>query len=184
MTVPTAITDLSTTAANNSPAGGENVFPQLDNYLRAAFSFIAQLQASQNFIGLGDTPTAYTDAAYKLPRVNAAATAMEFVAPGNIRIVNVSASRDLLATDFGALLVCSSASTITLTLPPFATLAVAAENSLVAVQWGAGKVTFAPGSGVTLRAAGSLLSTRAQFSQTTLIKTDTNEALIGGDTAA
>ena len=35
MPVPTVITDLSATAASNSPAGGDAVFPDLDNYLRA-----------------------------------------------------------------------------------------------------------------------------------------------------
>lgn len=42
MAVPTLITDLNTVIASNVPAGSENVFPQLDDYLRAAFAFIAQ----------------------------------------------------------------------------------------------------------------------------------------------
>ena len=44
MPVPALITELSVTAANNSPPGGEDVFPQLDNYLRAHAAFIAQVQ--------------------------------------------------------------------------------------------------------------------------------------------
>lgn len=46
MTVPTLITDLSTTAASNSPAGSDAVFPDLDNFIRAYGAFIAQLYAS------------------------------------------------------------------------------------------------------------------------------------------
>ncbi|MCD6674835.1 MAG: phage tail protein [Burkholderiaceae bacterium] len=46
MPVPTAITDLSTTASANSPAGSDAVFPSLDDYLRAHASFIAQLNAA------------------------------------------------------------------------------------------------------------------------------------------
>lgn len=42
MTVPTVIADLSATAASNSPAGSDAVFPGLDDYLRAAFAFIRQ----------------------------------------------------------------------------------------------------------------------------------------------
>lgn len=42
MTVPTVIADLSATAASNSPAGSDAVFPDLDDYLRAAFAFIRQ----------------------------------------------------------------------------------------------------------------------------------------------
>ena len=44
MPVPASINDLSTTAASNSPGGGENPFPDLDNYLRAHASFIAFLR--------------------------------------------------------------------------------------------------------------------------------------------
>jgi Right handed beta helix region len=42
MPVPSTIADLSTTAASNSPAGSEAILPNLDNYLRAHASFIAQ----------------------------------------------------------------------------------------------------------------------------------------------
>lgn len=44
MPVPTLVTDLSTTAASNSPAGSENVFPDLDNYLRALSAFLASIR--------------------------------------------------------------------------------------------------------------------------------------------
>lgn len=47
MPVPTSITDLSTTAASNSPAGSETVFPSLDDYLRALSAFIAQNYADK-----------------------------------------------------------------------------------------------------------------------------------------
>lgn len=44
MAVPTLITDLSTTAASNSPSGSENVFPNLDDYLRAQAAFLASVR--------------------------------------------------------------------------------------------------------------------------------------------
>jgi hypothetical protein len=44
MPVPSLITDLSTTAATNSPAGSENVFPSLDDYLRAQSAFLASVR--------------------------------------------------------------------------------------------------------------------------------------------
>lgn len=44
MPVPASINDLSTTAASNSPTGGENPFPDLDNHIRALASFIAVLR--------------------------------------------------------------------------------------------------------------------------------------------
>lgn len=42
MPVPSAITDLSTTAGNNSPSGSDAVYPDLDNYLRVIQGFIAE----------------------------------------------------------------------------------------------------------------------------------------------
>lgn len=44
MAVPTLITDLSTTPASNSPAGSENVFPNLDDYLRVQSAFLASIR--------------------------------------------------------------------------------------------------------------------------------------------
>jgi hypothetical protein len=46
MTVPTSFADLSTTAASNSPAGGDNVLPDLDNYIRIAFAMLASIKAN------------------------------------------------------------------------------------------------------------------------------------------
>ncbi len=142
------------------------------------------IAAGRRFTLLQDCPSTLTGEGLNLVRVNAAASALEFIAPGRIPKVNVAASRDVAATDCGKLLVCNSASAMTLTVQPNATVEIDTENTIVVTQWGAGKVTLAPGSGVTLRSAGGLLSTRAQFSQITLIKTDTNEWLVGGDLAA
>lgn len=44
MPVPSSINDLSTTASSNSPPGTEQVFPQLDDYLRFYASCIATLR--------------------------------------------------------------------------------------------------------------------------------------------
>jgi hypothetical protein len=46
MPVPTAITDLSTTAASNSPPGTESAKGNIDDYLRAGFAFTKQLYSS------------------------------------------------------------------------------------------------------------------------------------------
>lgn len=62
MAVPTAITDLSTTLASNPPAGGDLVGTSLDDYLRAAYGFIAQLHAGADmvFTPAGTGAVAYT----------------------------------------------------------------------------------------------------------------------------
>lgn len=57
MPVPSAITDLSTTASSNSPAGSETPADG-DNYLRAHAAFIAQLNANKLDKAGTVTPTA------------------------------------------------------------------------------------------------------------------------------
>jgi hemin uptake protein HemP len=61
MTVPSVITDLSTTAALNSPLGGEDVFPQLDNYLRAHAGFIAELRDGQTISNFTEIQMSVSD---------------------------------------------------------------------------------------------------------------------------
>ena len=46
MAVPTLITDLSTTAASNSPVAGDNVFPDLDDFLRIIQAMLASIYAN------------------------------------------------------------------------------------------------------------------------------------------
>lgn len=46
MPVPTSFNDLSTTPASNSPAGSENVFPNLDDYIRFINAGLASIKAN------------------------------------------------------------------------------------------------------------------------------------------
>ena len=46
MAIPTLITDLSTTASSNPPAGSESTI-EGDNHIRAAYAFIAQNYANK-----------------------------------------------------------------------------------------------------------------------------------------
>lgn len=44
MPVPSTLSSLSTTPGSNSPGGGENPFPELDDHLRQGYAFTAQLR--------------------------------------------------------------------------------------------------------------------------------------------
>ena len=46
MAVPTSFTGLSTTPASNSPVAGDNVFPDLDDFLRITQAFVASIYAN------------------------------------------------------------------------------------------------------------------------------------------
>jgi len=93
-------------------------------------------------------------------------------------------SYTLVGADAYKIVDCTNAAAITLTIPPNGTEPFAVGTQITIRQGGAGQVTIAPGSGVTLEAPDSKLKTRAQYSPITLIKKATNTWAIMGDTAS
>ena len=87
----------------------------------------------------------------------------------------------LVAADLGKLVTASNASGITVTVPP----SVFTTGNIVNLQQiGAGQVTFAQGSGVTITSTGATSSApklRAQFSACSIICTGSNSFTIIGD---
>jgi hypothetical protein len=86
-------------------------------------------------------------------------------------------------SDAGKLVTLSNGSAITLTVPPNADVAFAVGTRIDLAQIGAGQVTVAQGSGVTVSSTPTLKA-RAQYSGLTLVKTATNTWLLFGDLAA
>ena len=127
MAVPTAITDLSATISSNSPAGGDTVFPELDNYLRAAFGFIRQGDAKASDVASATT-TDIGAAAGRIVDVTGTTTITGFgtVAAGVWRIVRFT----------GALTLTHNATS--LILPTGANIVTAAGDCIVAVSLGSG----------------------------------------------
>jgi len=87
----------------------------------------------------------------------------------------------LVSGDVNKLVTASNASAITITVPP----SVYSANDVVNVaQIGAGQVTFAQGSGVTITSTGATASApklRAQYSAASIVCTASNTFLIVGD---
>jgi len=127
MAIPTVLTDLSATLASNAPAGGDQAFPYLDDYLRAAYGFIRQ----------GDT---------KASDVASAATTDLGAVVG--RIVDISGTTTI--TSFGTVAagiwrICRFTGALTLThhatsliLPGAANITTVSGDCLVAVSLGSG----------------------------------------------
>ena len=74
----------------------------------------------------------------------------------------------------------TSATGVTVTLPPTSSAGLFKGSVVKVAQMGAGQVTFAPGAGVTLRTPRSL-TTRVQWSQVTIRCTGTNSYILEGD---
>ena len=89
-------------------------------------------------------------------------------------------------SDNGKLVTQSNASAITTTIPPNSSVAYPVGAQLNIVQIGAGQVTFAQGSGVTIVSTGATVSApklRAQYSTATAIQTAVDTWLVVGDIA-
>lgn len=90
-------------------------------------------------------------------------------------------SYTLVLTDAAKLVTLDNASGITLTVPPNADVAFEVGTQILLRQIGAGQVTIAPGSGVTLQSYGSHLSLAGQHAGCTLIKEATNTWSLQGN---
>lgn len=90
----------------------------------------------------------------------------------------------LVLSDAQKFLTLSNASAITLTVPPNSSVAFTTGDQVNLMQLGAGQVTIAAGSGVTIRSAGSKLKTNAQYAVATLVKIDTDTWVAVGNLTA
>ncbi len=87
-----------------------------------------------------------------------------------------------VASDEGKLVSLNNASPITFTIPPNSSVSYTTGVRLDIVQYGAGQVTVAGGSGVTVNSTPTL-KLRAQYSAASCVKISTNEWLLVGDLA-
>ena len=86
----------------------------------------------------------------------------------------------LALTDAGLVVECTSASATTITVPVSTSVAFPVGTVIEILQYGAGQVTIAAASGVTLRNPSSL-TTRAQYSSISLRMRATDEWVVSGD---
>jgi hypothetical protein len=90
----------------------------------------------------------------------------------------------LVLADHAKLITLNNGSAITLTVPPNSSVAFPTGTEITLTQLGAGQVTIAAGSGVTLYAADSELKTRVQYSSAVLTKIASDTWIVAGDLTA
>jgi C1q domain len=113
MPVPSVITDLSTTAGSNSPAGTDSIGTNMDDYVRALSAFIAQVRDGSKNLELG-TATApalaftsdsntgiYSSAADKVSVTAGGTKVADFVSTGIETTGNVTAQKNLISGSTG-----------------------------------------------------------------------------------
>ena len=89
----------------------------------------------------------------------------------------------LALSDDGQIIELSNSSGATLTVPPNSSVAFPIGTQIQLLQTGAGQITVAPGSGVTINATPGL-KTRTQWSFATLLKRNTDIWVLVGDITA
>lgn len=125
------------------------------------------LQGIGGITSLQGFPGSFSGQSGKVLVVNPGETSVEFMSPGRLTIKSISGtSYTLLASDAGKLLIFTSATAVTVTVPPD----VLTQGDVVCMRQGAaGQVTLAPGSGVTLASTDNLLATRKQAAQIAIV---------------
>lgn len=116
-------------------------------------------------------------------------TFLKRLAPGNpLRIIpqldinaQTGTTYTYLEKDAGQIVTHSNASAITATVPANSTTAFPIGTLIIAIQIGAGQVTFAAGVGVTLNSSTGNLTISTQNSVVILRKTGTNTWYLSGD---
>lgn len=94
------------------------------------------------------------------------------------RSTKTGASYTFVAADAGTLVEGNSASAQTFTVPPSV---FSDGQSIVVRQYGAGQITIAPGSGVSLRSRGSALKTAGQYAELVITARSATEFVVSGD---
>ncbi len=102
-------------------------------------------------------------------------------AQASATIQSKTASFTLALTNAGEFLQINSAAAVTVTIPANAAVALPVGTELEACRYGAGTVTFAPASGVTLRSVDSVTTIGNQYGCVALKKLATDTWLLSGD---
>jgi len=95
--------------------------------------------------------------------------------------IEISTSTALALTYAQRSLKCTNATAITLTIPLNTSANFPIGTDISISQYGAGSVTFAAASGVTLNSSGGKKCINGQFKMVALQKVDTDEWLLVGD---
>jgi len=90
----------------------------------------------------------------------------------------------LVLADDGKIVTCDNAASITLTVPPNSSVAFGIGTQVNIMQLGAGQVTIAAGSGVTLRSEGNKLKLKGQYAVATCAKIATDTWVVVGNLSA
>lgn len=133
------------------------------------------------------TAQTFTNKTLTSPTINGATIATSTLTSPKVNLginTQTGTTYTTVLDDNGKLVTLSNASGITLTIPPNSSVAYPVGAQLNLAQLGAGQVTFAGGSGVTIVSTGATASApklRTQYSTATAVQTSADNWLVMGD---
>lgn len=101
--------------------------------------------------------------------------------PDPITTIQTGTAYTLAVADAGTVVETTNSATVTVTVPLNSAAAFPVGTTIVVRQYGAGQVTIAGASGVTLRSRGSALKLAGQYAEAALTKRATDEWIVSGD---
>lgn len=99
------------------------------------------------------------------------------------RIIEATANKSLVLTDSGCLIIVSSSSDLTVTVPTNASVAFPVGTEIEIVRGGTGNVALSGATGVTINSVNSIKTISDQYASCGLKKIDTNVWLLTGSLA-
>lgn len=188
----TATTGGNTTSSSNDTTGVTIAAAPAASTVRKVYAvniYNADTATAAVTVRENDNSTLYTKVVISVP----SGSTLQYTDTDGWSVVNGSGSSGLAGVnqqsgtsytpvlgDANYLVKCSNAGAITVTIPPNSSVAYPTGTPIYFEQGGVGQVTLAPGSGVTLNNASSLL-TRAQYSVLCAVKTATDTWCVFGD---
>lgn len=143
----------------------------------------ADASAARTTLGLGTAATTASSAYATSEQGTKADSALQIATP---LVINdqTGTTYTLVLTDAGKVVRGSNASAITITIPLDSAVAFAVGTQIAVEQLGAGQISIAPYSGVTLNSRSSMRKLSAQYAGAALVKTATDTWWLEGSLSA
>lgn len=108
-------------------------------------------------------------------------TALDSKAAALVTQTQQAAAYTLALADAGTIVETTSASAVTVTVPPNSSVAFPVGTTVVVRQYGAGETTVVAGAGVTIRSRSSAYRLAGQYAEASLVKRGVDEWVLTGD---
>lgn len=190
VTVAPSAADLARTSVSLGPVKAWRVYRATSSGAYSASSLLTEVNGTVNPDGTGGLLTSFIDDGTSSPLPGQPLEASQTLHPSLInvglpqaRVNHRTAAYTLALADAGGVVEADSASALTITVPLSSVVAFPVGTLVQLDAVGAGTVTVAPATGVTVESLSGHLALSGQYASATLRKRDTDTWLLTGNLA-